>query len=96
MLREDRFEAHHEPQPPLDGWQIRDTVTGKVTHAYDHSEGDEAISREVVALMNKLSHEEQEALVRGTSASPTPLTPAATPPPPDDPPPGSHGHRGWP
>jgi hypothetical protein len=58
-----RFEAIYEPAGVLAGWQIRDTVTGTVTHAGGKGEEEMRAMLEVSALMNKLPADEQDRIV---------------------------------
>lgn len=64
-----RFEAHYEPTGLLRGWQIRDSMTGAVTHAGGDGEDDMRAMMEVSALMNKLPPDEQERLAQNHIAA---------------------------
>jgi hypothetical protein len=58
-----RFEAHYEISGPLRGWQVRDSVTGEVMHAYGDDHKEMEVALEVAALVNKMSPEQQKELV---------------------------------
>jgi hypothetical protein len=64
-----RFETHYEIAGVLRGWQIRDSISGEVTHAGGEGEQEMQAMMGVCALMNKLPPDEQERLVKSHMAA---------------------------
>jgi hypothetical protein len=58
----ERFVVRFEPEGHLSGWQIVDTATDSITHAYGNDAEEEACAREVSALMNRLPEDQQRVL----------------------------------
>jgi hypothetical protein len=64
-----RFETHYEPTGALRGWQIRDSMTGAVTHAGGEGEEEMRAMMEACALLNNLPPDGQERLVKNHTAA---------------------------
>jgi hypothetical protein len=58
-----RFSVRFQAEEPFVGWQIVDTKSGVITHAYLSDVKEELCAREVTELMNRLPEAAQDDLV---------------------------------